>query len=211
MRSPAPPAIGLFLLCALGSGVVEGQQIYRWTDAEGKAHFGNVPAPGARQVERKGRERSQVEIDCAAAADRQCRKDVKLLNALLDDRVPTTAVRDCLAEYTANCVSRAEVLAGSGPESHYTLETTRLPFNPGAGDRFVCRVFALGRRQRASVEVRDSGVVTKRDCYEDGCFLEYQPRRPGSAYCRVTTAASGLSIDAIVTRDGAIVASARQR
>jgi hypothetical protein len=39
--------------------VATAQQIYPWTDASGKVHFGNQPPPGAQGLEAKDEEKSE--------------------------------------------------------------------------------------------------------------------------------------------------------
>ena len=39
--------LGLMLLCAAGSALAE---VYRWTDEQGRVHFGDQPGRGAEQV-----------------------------------------------------------------------------------------------------------------------------------------------------------------
>ncbi len=43
----------LVLLCILCLSAPAGAEIYRWTDAQGRVHFGEQPAPGATPVQVK--------------------------------------------------------------------------------------------------------------------------------------------------------------
>lgn len=132
----------LRLLAALAGCVTliglsaEAQQIYRWTDEQGKAHFSNSPPPNAKDVQTNDRAQSQAELDCEAAARRQCRRDMKTLDDVFDD-VPTTLIRDCMEEYTRNCANFSKPKPRGTPSQH-TLVTPRVRFDQATGDHLVC-------------------------------------------------------------------------
>jgi Domain of unknown function (DUF4124) len=196
------------MLCSLGFGAAEAQQIYRWTDAQGKAHFGNVPPPDAQQVETKGRAKTEAEHDCEAAADRQCRRDMQVLNSAFHDMVPTTAIRDCLAEYTANCARRSERRADQTGAARHALVTPRIRFDPTAGDRLACRMRCTTKCS-GSIEILDLDSLARgenRGALEHAVF--YVPTAGGSAYCRATTAATDATVELTLARGATVLARA---
>jgi len=210
MRPLRTPIIGLVILCGLAVGTAQSQQIYRWTDADGKAHFGNQPPPDAKQVESRERPKTDAERECEAAADRQCRRDIKFLNTVFDDAVPTTVVRDCIAEYTANCsnLSKPKPQARKASVRH-TLVTPRVKFDPAAGDQLVCRM-KCGGKCTGSVEIWDLDSLARGE--NPGAVeysVAYVPKAAGSAYCRATTMAPDSTIELTLARGGAVVARAQ--
>ena len=195
------------LLVAICAGVSDAQQIYRWTDERGKTHFGNSPPPDAKDIQAKDRAHSQAELDCEGAARRQCRRDLNMLDSVFDD-VPTTLIRECMAEYTRNCANFSKPKP-PGTAVQRTLVTARLRFDPTAGERLVCSM-TCPTKCTGSVEIWDVDNLARG---ENPGAPEYSvrvtPTSAGSAYCRSTTTDTGGTIVLNLMRGDAVVASAR--
>ena len=65
----------LLSLCLAAPTAVSGATIYRWVDAQGRAHFGDQPAPGAAQIPDRampasGTQAPSASADCEVARQR---------------------------------------------------------------------------------------------------------------------------------------------
>lgn len=195
-------AVVLFAGWCCTAATARAQQIYRWVDANGKVHFGNQPPPGAKGVEAKEPEKSEMALACEATARQECQKYLKKYGKWQRSE----AYRDCLERAQENC-DEFQVKAKPTMGRERVVSTPSLPFDPGLGDLLRCEMNCR-TRCRGDVEIRTDRVIKKGENYGSEHYsMEVKPLQSGTAYCAVSTRNDNVQLVLIVKRNGDIKAS----
>jgi hypothetical protein len=183
------------------------QQIYRWTDANGTVNFGSAPPPDAKGLQADDRVKTQAELDCEAAAVRQCRRELDTFESVFEN-FPSTLIRNCIANYSRNCVNLSKPARSQAPTAR-VLVTSRLQFDPASSDRLVCQM-TCESGCKGAVEISDEEMLgSGQNSGQKDYAVRVVPKRAGSAYCRVTTKDDNVGVVFNVVRGESVVASAR--
>lgn len=194
------PLLVLVLAGALGlAGAASGQQIYRWTGPDGKVHFGNSPPPGTKDLEAKGTEKSDMQMQCEAAVKKDCEDYVKKFGKWRNSET----YRDC-SEAGAEQCERFAARAQPTQAAERFISTPTLRFDPTLGDSLTCEMRCNGHC-RGQVEIRSDRVLKKGENYgNDRYTVEVRPRDAGSAFCGVSTPSDHVLLVLSVLRDGRV-------
>ncbi len=191
----------MFSACTLGSAS-EAQQIYRWTDQNGKVHFGNQPPQGAMAPQARGREKSSAEIECETAAKQRCHKYLDRWG----DWYNSEAYRDCFALNTEKC-EKIRVEARPTPAPKRFISTPTLSVEPSAGEMLRCEMRCLDKCQ-GEVEIRSDRVLKKGENYgTDRYEMSVQPNKAGTAFCTASTASPDVQLVLSVLRNGLVIST----
>jgi hypothetical protein len=195
------------MLVGLWVRPVAAQQIYKWTDAQGKVHFGNAPPPDAKDIASDG-SASRIEAECQAKAKRSCERDSSTFDRSVNG--PSTDVaRRCREQMTASCVQNATNRNSRvAPPTQRTLVTERVSFDPKTGDHLVCHM-TCPSDCTGSLEIWGAENLARAENPGSKDFtVRVTPSSAGSAYCRATTAETRGAIVLNLMRGEAVVASA---
>jgi hypothetical protein len=216
LHSPAVRRVWRFavmIVSALALGLwadnSPAQQIYKWTDAEGKTHFGNAPPPGAKDVASNGGgDTSAVEAECQAKARRDCDRDD--YGTTFDRSVhgaPTEMQRRCREQSVRYCLQNASRRPGT-PKPMRTLVTARLAYDPKTGDHLVCQM-TCPSNCTGSLEIWGADNLARAENPGSKDYtVRVTPDAPGSAYCRSSSQDTRATIVLNLMRGDAVVASA---
>ncbi len=182
------------------------QQIYKWTDAQGKTHFGNAPPQDAKDVASDSNSASsQLEAECQALAKRRCEREGSTFERSVNGS--TEATRQC-RESSFNMCLRDAGRRGRTPASQRTLVTARLSFDPQSGDHLVCQM-TCPTDCTGSLEIWGNENLARADNPGSRDFtVRVTPSAAGSAYCRTTTTDTRGAIVLNLMRGDTVVASA---
>lgn len=198
--SPRPLLAGALLALAWATAL-EAQQIYRWTDANGKVHFGNQPPPGTKNVVARGREPSALEVECEAEVRSECQQYVARFGKWQDSET----FRDCMARGREACL-KLKPRAQPTRAAERFISTPTLRFDPTLGDSLLCEM-RCPDKCRGQVEIRADRVLKKGENYgTDRYAMEVTPPQAGSAFCAVSTPSEGVQVVLSVRRNGAVEA-----
>lgn len=184
----------------LDASAVGAQQIYRWTDENGKVHFGNQPPAGTKDLEAKDRAKSEIEMECEAAVKEECQKYVKKYGKWQDSET----YRDCVAEHSEAC-TRLQAKAKPTAARERFISTPTLAFDPSLGDSLRCEMRCPTNRCRGQVEIRSDRVLKKGENLGlDQYTMEAKPPQAGSAFCAVSTPSDDVQLVLSVVRGGSV-------
>jgi hypothetical protein len=186
--------------CLVGSAV-DAQQIYRWTDANGKVNFGNQPPSGAKGVEAKDREKSETTIECEKTVKKKCQQFVKVY----EDWMDSDAYRECFAAGQEECARwQPKVQPTQGRQR--VVSTPTLPFDPTVGDSLLCEM-RCRPNCRGQLEIRADRVLkTGENLGSDSYSMQVKPPKAGSAYCTASTRNENVQLVLSVMRGGTATA-----
>src|SRR5262249_46336525 len=153
-------------------------------------HFGNSPPPEAQGVEAKDRAKSQAELDCEAAARRQCDRDINTLENYFD--LSTETIRYCMEEYTKNCARLSNPT--SGPAQLRNIVTPRIHYSSATGDTLVCKM-SCPKTCTGDLDISDQASLGRgRNDGASEYTLKIEPKGDGSAVCTVRTLDPGVTV-----------------
>ena len=184
-------------LCAFFSSAAVGQQIYRWTDDNGKVHFGNQPPASAKQASTSSRKRSSVEMECEAGVKSKCQAYVKKFGKWHTSK----AYRVCVEQGKESCARMRPVIKPTAAPDRF-VSTPTLQFNPTLGDSLKCEM-RCPTKCRGKVEIRSDRVLKKGENYGTEHYtMEVKPRKAGVASCTASTPSTEVQLVLSVLRDG---------
>ncbi|MDX2169172.1 MAG: DUF4124 domain-containing protein [Deltaproteobacteria bacterium] len=199
-------AIGCLTAVGFSAGA-SAQEIYKWTDAEGKVHFGNAPPPGARDVAANGGgEVSSAEAACQAKARQACTRQY---GTTFERSVKgsSESERYCRESQYQTCMQYARVRP-TAPKPMKTLVTERLSYDPQTGDHLVCQM-TCPTDCTGSLEIWGAENLARAENPGSRDYtVRVTPNAPGSAYCRSSSQDTRASIVLNLMRGDAVVASA---
>jgi len=195
--------LGLVLagLCAL-PGTAPAQQIYKWTDADGKVHFGNQPPPDAKNAVARGREQTEVEVECETEVRAECQEYVDAYGKWQHSE----AYRNCMERGRAACL-KFKPRAQPTRAAERFISTPALKFDPSLGDSLLCEMRCPSKSCRGQVEIRADRVLKKgENLGSDRYEMEVKPQAAGSAFCSVSTPSEAVELVLSVRRNGSVAA-----
>lgn len=203
-------AVTLAFALALGgwAAAAPAQQIYKWTDAQGKTHFGNAPPPDAKDVASNGGAASGVEAECQAKARRACdREDYGTTFDRSVKGAPTEMQRRCREQSVRTCLEYASRRPAT-PKPARTLVTARLSYDPKSGDHLVCQM-TCPSNCTGSLEIWGAENLARAENPGSKDYtVRVTPTAPGTAYCRSSSQDTRAAIVLHLMRGDTVVASA---